>query len=108
MPPHIIAHANGLRIPPPKIGWMKRLKESSTTMKINPYTSGRKNIYTAINILQDLKKRLAVGSKERTNIEQALRELYRGQYLNEEQLKAMYQLGYTDPPTTGWLDDDFD
>lgn len=72
------------------------------------YTSGRANIYRAITIFQTLKHRFAVGSKEREQIESGLRELYRGQYLNEEQLKAMHRLGYKDGETTGWLEDDFD
>lgn len=72
------------------------------------YSSGRANIYRAIMIFQSLRHRFAVGSKEREQMESGLRELYRGQYLNEEQLKAMRRLGYQDGDTTGWLDDDFD
>lgn len=77
-------------------------------MARNVYVSGRTNIYQAIRIFQDLRDTFPVGSSERLTIEDGLRQLYRGQYLNEEQLKAMYQLGYIDGPIKGWLDDDFE
>ncbi len=77
-------------------------------MARNVYVSGRKHIYDAIKIFWEMRNRYPIGSKVREEIEHGLNLLYRGQYLNEEQLKAMYYLGYTDPPTTGWLEDDFD
>ena len=77
-------------------------------MARNVYVSGRANIYEAIKIFSKLRDKFPKGSKEREEIEDGLRQLYRGQYLNEEQLKAMYQLGYIDSPVKGWLDDDFD
>lgn len=72
------------------------------------YTSGRELIYRAIHQLEAIRDRFAEGSINRIEADTALVNLYHGQYLNEEQLKAMRRLGYQDGDTTGWLDDDFD
>jgi hypothetical protein len=71
------------------------------------YTSGRADIYRAMRIFEQMRDRYPPDSKEYNDITEGLRALRRGQYLNEEQLKAMVLLGYTDPHTTGWLEDDF-
>jgi hypothetical protein len=72
------------------------------------WTSGRSDIYAAINQLERIKKEMQPDNPHRESITEVLKKLYRGQWLNEEQLKAMYHLGYRDGETTGWLDDDFD
>lgn len=72
------------------------------------YTSGRELIYRAIHQLEAIRDRFAEGSINRIEADTALVNLYHGQHLNEEQLKAMRRLGYQDGDTTGWLDDDFD
>lgn len=77
-------------------------------MSRNVYVSGRLDIYEAIRMLETVRKQLQIGTEEWKLVDTAIHKLYRGQYLNEEQLKAMYYLGYLDPPTTGWLEDDFD
>ncbi len=75
---------------------------------MNPMTSGRQDIYDAIGMLQKIAHRLPESSKDRLEVEAAIRKLYRGTYLNEEQLKAMYKIGYREGNPVGWLDDDFD
>jgi hypothetical protein len=75
---------------------------------MNPMTSGRPEIYNAIDILRKVANRLPEGSKDRVEVETAIRKLYRGTYLNEEQLKAMYKLGYREGNPVGWLEDDSD
>jgi len=54
---------------------------------VNPMTSGRQDIYDAIGMLQKIAHRLPESSKDRLEVEAAIRKLYRGTYLNEEQLQ---------------------
>jgi hypothetical protein len=78
-------------------------------MPMIPYwTSGRSDIYETIKILEKMKKEMASDNPHREDLLKALKHLYRGQWLTEEQLKAMNYLGYRDGNTTGWLEDDFD
>lgn len=71
------------------------------------YTSGRRHIYNAIEILERVAEQLDPDTLRYQQVRLALSNLYRGQYLNEEQLKAMYRYGFRDGETLDWLDDDF-
>ena len=64
---------------------------------MNPMTSGRQDIYDAIGMLQKIAHRLPESSKDRLEVEAAIRKLYRGTYLNEEQLQD-FRLPHPRPP----------
>jgi hypothetical protein len=71
-------------------------------------TSGRRDVYEGIWRLEKLIRKFPAGSDDRKEGEEILRQLRRGQYMNEEQLKSMYRWGWREGEWLTWLPDDFD
>jgi hypothetical protein len=71
-------------------------------------TSGKAKIYSGINKVREALKRLKKDDPLYKILSEALNELNHGQWMNEEQLKALYKAGYREGDWLTWLPDDFD
>jgi hypothetical protein len=77
-------------------------------MSKNLPTSGKGKIYSGIWKIEDVLKTLPKSDPRYERIQEGLRDIRHGQWMNEEQLKALYKWGWREGDWLTWLPDDFD
>jgi hypothetical protein len=76
---------------------------------MDPKTNGRAALYLTAKQIQEVMADLDKNHRHYTILQSALQNCYRGIWLDEEQLKAMYKLDWREGDARlNWLDDDFD